>query len=257
MFCTQCGARVTATERVCPMCGSPIGSSSRPMPSQSSQSSRPRRTEPLALTFVEEGDVLARIVVDPNVASRVSFGRSQDNDVVVSSPTRIVSGHHGVVVTHDGWCVLTDAGSANGLWFKGTRQSEFRVANGDVAFIGKPRPGARRCVIVVSDANVYWVPVALRGRLGVAVGRTADNDVMIADATISTRHAFLHRDEDSWVIEDLNSTNGTQVDGQRVGRMPRRLSAGSKIVFGNVCALCAGECLLVQTDSPPQQTPHP
>lgn len=251
MFCTQCGMRVAATERVCPTCGNPLGD---PFHAARNWQEPPRRAEPLSLTFVEEGSVLARTVVDPNMAARVSFGRSSDNDLVVSSPTRIVSGHHGAVVTHDGWCVLSDVGSSNGLWFKGTRQSEFRVSRGDVAFIGKPRPWTCRCIIVVSAPDVFWVPVALRGRVGVSVGRTADNDVMIVDETISTRHAFLHRDEDAWVIEDLNSTNGTRVDGQRVGRMPRRLSMESKIEFGSVLALCVGECLLVQISQPPEQS---
>ncbi|GAA1849858.1 hypothetical protein GCM10009836_32040 [Pseudonocardia ailaonensis] len=48
------------------------------------------------------------------------------------------------------------------------------------------------------------------------VGRLPDNDVVLDDLLVSRRHAELHRTGPSWRITDLNSGNGTFVNGVRV-----------------------------------------
>src|ERR1700693_505800 len=50
------------------------------------------------------------------------------------------------------------------------------------------------------------------------IGRTPDNDVHIDAEFISRHHAVALRAGTKTVIEDLNSTNGTYVNGQRVSR---------------------------------------
>ena len=39
---------------------------------------------------------------------------------------------------------------------------------------------------------------------------------MLADDTVSRRHAELRVEEDCWVLRDLGSSNGTWVNGRRV-----------------------------------------
>lgn len=48
------------------------------------------------------------------------------------------------------------------------------------------------------------------------VGRTADNDLVLVDSTVSGHHAVLTFAAGSLSIEDLGSTNGTWIDGVRV-----------------------------------------
>ena len=51
--------------------------------------------------------------------------------------------------------------------------------------------------------------------------------------TVSRRHAQLERTKDGWLITDLESTNGTRVNGWRVrGKVPVR--AGDVVSFGNL-----------------------
>jgi hypothetical protein len=55
-------------------------------------------------------------------------------------------------------------------------------------------------------------------------------DVVLADHTVSRRHAQLRRRDGRWTIEDLRSTNGILVNGQRVGRC--QLRPGDRIFLG-------------------------
>jgi len=63
------------------------------------------------------------------------------------------------------------------------------------------------------------------------VGRDATNEIVINDAEISRRHARLTFQGGKYVLEDLGSTNGTFVNGQRLAG-PRVLKAGEVVQFG-------------------------
>ena len=63
------------------------------------------------------------------------------------------------------------------------------------------------------------------------VGRDATNEIVINDAEISRRHARLTFQGGKYVLEDLGSTNGTFVNGQRLAG-PRVLKAGEVVSFG-------------------------
>jgi len=63
------------------------------------------------------------------------------------------------------------------------------------------------------------------------VGRDITNDIAVNDAEISRKHARLTMQGDSFVVEDLGSTNGTFVDAQRL-MGPHVLRPGELIMFG-------------------------
>ena len=65
---------------------------------------------------------------------------------------------------------------------------------------------------------------------GLRIGRNEDNDVAIPDGRISRHHARIVADGDGFAIEDLQSSNGTFVDGAPVQRA--RLHSGASIVVG-------------------------
>ena len=59
---------------------------------------------------------------------------------------------------------------------------------------------------------------------------------VIADPAVSRRHAQISRQDDGYVIEDLNSTNGTFINAQRVvGAVP--LTPGDLIELGTAVTL--------------------
>ncbi len=65
------------------------------------------------------------------------------------------------------------------------------------------------------------------------IGRAEYNDLIVPDESVSTSHAKLQRREGVWVLTDLDSTNGTFVDGEQVrGEAP--IAPASVVRFGDV-----------------------
>ncbi len=62
------------------------------------------------------------------------------------------------------------------------------------------------------------------------IGRSLSCDVMLADPTVSGRHARLVCRDGCWVLQDLASTNGSYLNGRRVGRCEIR--PGDRLVLG-------------------------
>jgi FHA domain-containing protein len=63
------------------------------------------------------------------------------------------------------------------------------------------------------------------------LGRAQDCDVQISDPNISRRHAEIRQEETSYWIVDLGSTNGMEVNGQRLRQA--KLEDGDRITLGS------------------------
>jgi pSer/pThr/pTyr-binding forkhead associated (FHA) protein len=67
----------------------------------------------------------------------------------------------------------------------------------------------------------------------VNIGRADYNDIVLPDESVSTTHAKLQRREGVWILVDLDSTNGTFIDGDQIkGEAP--LAPGTTVRFGDV-----------------------
>jgi sigma-B regulation protein RsbU (phosphoserine phosphatase) len=67
----------------------------------------------------------------------------------------------------------------------------------------------------------------------ISVGRSSDNDIQLNDQFASHNHLKIHRKGDKWYLQDLNSRNGTFVNGKRVTPGERfEISEGLSIVVG-------------------------
>jgi pSer/pThr/pTyr-binding forkhead associated (FHA) protein len=74
----------------------------------------------------------------------------------------------------------------------------------------------------------------------VMIGRAPSNQIVIDHSTVSAQHAVLLRVGDSYCLKDLNSTNGTQINGDFV--TDAELKDGDTIRFGGVIAVFSGHC---------------
>ncbi len=82
----------------------------------------------------------------------------------------------------------------------------------------------------VSQGNQQGLSVPLEPTIN--LGRAADSTFLLDDDYASARHAqLIQRDDRTWVVTDLKSTNGTYVNGQRL-TSPVSISLGDVIRIG-------------------------
>ena len=70
------------------------------------------------------------------------------------------------------------------------------------------------------------------------LGRDASSNIQLHDTEVSRRHAELHRTDHTYTIADLNSSNGTFVNGQRVRQ--HLLQSGDQVQVGGTLLLYTG-----------------
>jgi len=81
--------------------------------------------------------------------------------------------------------------------------------------------------LIISRQEQVLQEVELRGTR-MSLGRHPQNDIVIEHRAVSAKHALFTAEHNDVFIEDLNSTNGTFVNGQRISR--RLLEDGDSIV---------------------------
>ncbi|MDQ4091232.1 MAG: FHA domain-containing protein [Actinomycetota bacterium] len=87
------------------------------------------------------------------------------------------------------------------------------------------------------EAHLEVFGPEVTGRVGLdgdvlTIGRDRSNDIVLrGDLAVSRRHAILERLAAGWSVSDLNSTNGTLVNGDALTQ-PRPLYPGDEIEVG-------------------------
>ena len=72
-----------------------------------------------------------------------------------------------------------------------------------------------------------------------SVGRADDNQLIIAEDSVSSHHGEFTFDGSSWTLTDLGSTNGTKIGGSRVDTV--NLTPGGAFQLGNVNCVFVGD----------------
>jgi pSer/pThr/pTyr-binding forkhead associated (FHA) protein len=84
--------------------------------------------------------------------------------------------------------------------------------------------------LVVTAGDKVGTEIALAGRQ-LTIGRAGDSDLIVDDEYASTHHAKLVFINGDWLIQDLDSTNGTFLDGQKVST-PLPVSMNTQVRVG-------------------------
>ena len=63
------------------------------------------------------------------------------------------------------------------------------------------------------------------------LGRSKDADVQVQDPNVSRRHAELRREGARYILSDLDSTNGIEVEGKRIKEL--ELEDGMRFTLGS------------------------
>ncbi len=93
---------------------------------------------------------------------------------------------------------------------------------------GRPRPELCAPVTVITPLGDIEL-----GSGSLLIGRLPECDVLLSDTLVSRMHARISVQGDSVVVEDLHSTNGVYVNGQRVGHSTV-LCEGDRILIGTI-----------------------
>lgn len=98
-----------------------------------------------------------------------------------------------------------------------------------VALPGSPS-GSRATRLVITSGPRAGLELVL-GDEPVTIGRSSESGVVIRDEYTSTHHAQLTPRNDAWMLQDLDSTNGTFVNERRVS-VPVQVEPGTPIRIG-------------------------
>ncbi len=189
--------------------------------------------------------------------SIVGIGRSPDNTIVLDESN--ISGYHAQINKEGDRYLITDLGSSNGTYVNGTKIVALNpklLADSDLIEIGNFqltiennnfRDISRKTEseqnsnknIEKSPTNNYnysknsqnFQPISLRGRDRIDIGRDPNNEISIDRPTVSRYHSRIVKEKGSFYIIDLDSTNGTFVNGKEI-KDKRVLLVGDVIQVG-------------------------
>jgi pSer/pThr/pTyr-binding forkhead associated (FHA) protein len=78
------------------------------------------------------------------------------------------------------------------------------------------QPSGIASMVLVTGGPKEGLELELSPEEQFTIGRSGDSTLVIRDEVTSTHHARLMLWNEQWMIQDLDSTNGTFVDGKRV-----------------------------------------
>ena len=185
---------------------------------------------------------------------RTSIGRDASNDVILDAAG--ISGFHAEIHNEDGQLFLVDLGSTNGSFVNGQRVSgrrelkawdtlAFDSLEAELVDPDRRRPTQVRAAItddmldsnpnatrvrpVVSDWRLEGGAGTIMLKMRTVFGRDEGCDVTLSGGEVSRKHAELTIEGEQLFVQDLESANGTFVNGKRVTRAS--LADGDELRF--------------------------
>lgn len=178
-------------------------------------------------------------------------GRVDPADVVLVDPR--ISGRHARLRPGAGGATIEDLGSSNGTLVNEERVTAPRpLRDGDVIRLGDTslRVDGVAQATVVGETVAWQLAVrtgpdagmtrALSDGEDIVIGRGEEAGLALTDARVSTRHAEVSLRSGTVTLRDLDSANGTLLNGSPVSRATK-LSAGSEIQVGETVIVAGTE----------------
>jgi ABC transport system ATP-binding/permease protein len=150
--------------------------------------------------------------------TEITIGRNPESTVRIDLP--IISWNHATIRLQEGRYILEDCGSTNGTAVgelkNRVRRAEIKPS--DELFFGSYKMRASQLLstettVEIGESSFKKVP--FHGA-SMEIGRDPKADVPLPYPMVSWRHARLTRTEHGIFVEDLNSRNGTYLDGVRI-----------------------------------------
>ncbi|NUM70070.1 MAG: FHA domain-containing protein [Ignavibacteriaceae bacterium] len=184
-------------------------------------------------------------ITDNGDTASLIIGRDSSCGLVIKSGH--VSSRHARIDVSGGRYEITDLGSSNGTFVNGIRLSgTAAVKPGDKIglskgyeltwdhILGALNGGLKENISTVQAAGnneAGSVDISLHKEV-VTIGRSSDNDIVLDNIKVSRRHARITTKNGVSVLEDLDSSNGTWVNGKKVKTAV--ISETDKIFIGGI-----------------------
>jgi ABC-type multidrug transport system ATPase subunit/pSer/pThr/pTyr-binding forkhead associated (FHA) protein len=151
--------------------------------------------------------------------SSLTIGRIEGNDIVI--PSKIVSRQHARLEKVDGsYRLVVSPEATNPIYFEGRELEGSRVLqHGDILRIGSLDPGMMVTItfsIPGAAAQGVEQDIVFGEKTLLQIGREPGNDVVLPSPSVSRFHAQVERVGQRYRVEDLQSANGTFVNGERI-----------------------------------------
>ena len=197
------------------------------------------------LSLRREGATIGTLRMDPGeVAAEV--GRSRKCALCTPSDDHSVSGHHAKFFWKGGSLWIEDAGSRNGVFCRGeVLKKPRKVSDGDIFAIGncsvlceciddsvdRAAAGFHKLERLNGDDAGKTIEIKPKqGEESFSIGLDPANDLCLPDMLVSRRHATLTvRENGECWLRDLDSKNGTYVNGEPLRGKERLLKDNDKI----------------------------
>lgn len=147
----------------------------------------------------------------------ISFGRAEDNDIVLSS--HLVSRKHGTFVFSNNRWYIQDGASTNGLTYNNATIKWKEIGDGDFIRIDDCVETVENGVLFVvsSPASTNkWNFLQTAGKNVITIGREPGCAIVLPHVTVSKCHAIITLENGRYFIKDNNSTNGVVVNGVKI-----------------------------------------
>ena len=232
--CPVCGATNLARAESCKGCGAPL--LGHPVNSAVDKVSLGKAPTTIARPQDNAG------AGGPQV---ITVGRAGDNDVVLDYP--FVSSHHARITIERGRAVIEDLHSVNGVAIgdRERRVTSAPLSESDTVYFGTlPVPASRLLGGALRLGGATQEILAF-SRAATVLGRDPACDHALPHPEISRRHARIFRTADGLMIEDLGSTNGTFVNGERITH-PVLLHPDDEVALGSYLYRIAADGTIVE-----------
>ena len=124
------------------------------------------------------------------------------------------------------------SGTLNGETQKGERWKEAGPGHSSVDL---PSTNSEFLVLKVCRGLKRREDCILSGKGEFLIGRSIESDLILRDRTVSRRHAAIFRTERGWKIRDLDSANGTYVNGRKTSESA--IKPGDIVIVGKATLL--------------------
>lgn len=165
------------------------------------------------VTVIEDNNIRNISLTELN-KSRISFGRGEDNDIILTSP--LVSMNHGYFEIDNNQIKVIDNQSTNGIFVNNNKTMEVILKDGDSIKIDDPVEPLIRGVIFILSTNgkvSEWRQIDLNKKAMLTIGRDQSSDIVIDHVSVSLKHAIITNRNHDFLIKDNNSTNGIIING--------------------------------------------